>query len=480
MTDLEFDRFLNTSPNLLVAPAGYGKTHTIAKSVDVLQKNGNDSILVLTHTNAGITSIREKFKKESVSTKQVTICTIAGFLQRIVHPLSKTPLQQGENQNDFYSQLYANALNLFKNNNLILRNTIENSYKHIFVDEFQDCNKPQYEIVRIMSKWDIRVHMLLDSLQTIFNFDPDHPNYLDFENRCCKLTPDKVFVLDIPYRWRNANSPLEQCVTQWRTVIHDAVSHGNKSIDLTQLQGVTYISGTYSDARNKINSYIRKPGDVLVLHSNYHANNIIARGHVCVGSGYKLRIIESIDNADFYNLASAIDQSIKNDDSVEAIVYSILQESGVSSTNLDKWIKINRLVAKKSDKEKELASILSSSIRSQPKERAILESIGVITNKIGLPVQRIELLSEILSAISSSLSSGHTVLDEVTCKRNRARVQGRKLHGKIIGTTLLTKGLEADTVILVKPSELFKDKDGLKHLYVALTRAVKEIVLIDY
>ena len=62
----------------------------------------------------------------------------------------------------------------------------------------------------------------------------------------------------------------------------------------------------------------------------------------------------------------------------------------------------------------------------------------------------------------------------------RARVQGRKLYGKIIGTTLLTKGLEADTVILVKPSELFKDKDGLKHLYVALTRAVKEIVLIDY
>ena len=86
----------------------------------------------------------------------------------------------------------------------------------------------------------------------------------------------------------------------------------------------------------------------------------------------------------------------------------------------------------------------------------------------------------LLSAISSSLSSGHTVLDEVTCKRNRARVQGRKLYGKIIGTTLLTKGLEADTVILVKPSELFKDKDGLKHLYVALTRAVKEIVLIDY
>ena len=58
---------------------------------------------------------------------------------------------------------------------------------------------------------------------------------------------------------------------------------------------------------------------------------------------------------------------------------------------------------------------------------------------------------------------------------------GMNLYGKRKkATTLLTKGLEADTVILVKPSELFKDKNGLKHLYVALTRAVKEIVLIDY
>lgn len=36
------------------------------------------------------------------------------------------------------------------------------------------------------------------------------------------------------------------------------------------------------------------------------------------------------------------------------------------------------------------------------------------------------------------------------------------------------------TDILIKPSEFFKDADGLKHLYVALTRAVKEIILIDY
>ena len=481
MTALEFDRFLNTSPNLLVAPAGYGKTHTIAKSVDVLQKAGEEnSVLVLTHTNAGIASIREKIKKESVRLRNVTICTIAGFLQKIVHSLSKVPLQQGNDSNDFYSKLYASALELFQENNSILKIAIESSYDHIFVDEFQDCNKQQYEIVKIISRWDIRVHLLLDPLQTIFNFEVDHPDYLAFEKRCRTSNPNKVFQLDIPYRWRNVNSPLEQYVPQWRTTIQDALNQGAKSIDLRRLPGVMYFSGTFADALNKINTYLRKAGNVLVLHSHYKKNNIQARGKICLGSGYRLRMMESIDHSDFYDVAAAIDLSIQNNDSVEAIVYSILQKSGASTNNLEKWIKPNHLVSKQSDEDKALASILSVAVSRQPKEQAIIDSIGVVTKRIGLPIQRVDFLSDILSAISSTMASGHTVLEEVTRKRNLARVQGRKLYGKVIGTTLLTKGLEADTVILIKPSELFNDEDGLKHLYVALTRAVKEIVLIDY
>lgn len=236
----------------------------------------------------------------------------------------------------------------------------------------------------------------------------------------------------------------------------------------------------YNDARIKINSCIRRSGNVLVLHSNYHANNIKARGYVCMGAGYKLRMMESIDNSDFYNLASEIDQLIQDNASVETIVCLVLMKSGVSTTQLNKLIKDNRLVPKQASEEKAVTTALSATVSLHPIKKAIIESIGGITKKIGLPVQRIELLSEIRSAISSSILSGCTVREEVTRKRNIARVQGRKLYGKVIGTTFLTKGLESDTVILIKPSEFFKDADGLKHLYVALTRAVKEIILIDY
>ena len=73
MTEQEFDTFIINSPNVLVAPAGYGKTHTIASSVKALRAKGIKRILVLTHTNAGITSIREKFNKECEQQNGVTI-----------------------------------------------------------------------------------------------------------------------------------------------------------------------------------------------------------------------------------------------------------------------------------------------------------------------------------------------------------------------------------------------------------------------
>lgn len=51
---------------------------------------------------------------------------------------------------------------------------------------------------------------------------------------------------------------------------------------------------------------------------------------------------------------------------------------------------------------------------------------------------------------------------------------GRKIEGKCIGTTLLTKGLEFDTVIILYP-ERFEDK---KNFYVAISRACKTLVFI--
>ena len=118
---------------------------------------------------------------------------------------------------------------------------------------------------------------------------------------------------------------------------------------------------------------------------------------------------------------------------------------GTSKTALETWIKPNRLVAKHTDIA--LSTKLNDAVKLPSKKHAIIEALSILTREIKLNVQRVELLADIKSAI--------------------------------IGTTLLTKGLEADTVLLIKPSELFRNDNGLMHLYVALTRAVNRVILID-
>lgn len=479
MTEQEFDRFLSDAPNLLVAPAGYGKTHSIAKAVKRIHEQSEDTILVLTHTNAGITSIREKFKKEKVNSKGVSILTIAGFLQKIVHSLSKNRIVQGNDTDEFYNKLYEEAYSLFQNNRL-LKKVIENSYRHIFVDEFQDCNKVQYDIIGTVAKWNVKVHCLLDPLQTIFDFEKNHPDYLSWVQRCCESSPNRVFELKTPYRWRNAKSKLECYVPIWRENIYAAITNGSANIiDISKFPGVTYRDMDSGQAYRYISSVISKPGNILVLHSLSQKGNVEARGSVAMKTGYKLRLIESVDNPDFYNTAEEIDRAIDRGDSIEEILCMILEKCKISNSCIEKWIRNNHIVEKKGEIDAKQAAQLRQAISTSSRALAIAQGLRVLTDVIGLRVQRIELLSDIKKALNSSYASNKTIKEEIELKRNLARIQGRKVQGKVIGTTLLTKGLEADTVILLKPKDLLKDSKGLMHLYVAMTRAVNELIMID-
>lgn len=58
--------------------------------------------------------------------------------------------------------------------------------------------------------------------------------------------------------------------------------------------------------------------------------------------------------------------------------------------------------------------------------------------------------------------------------KNNIRHAGRKIKGRCIGTTLLTKGLEFDNVIIVD-AHLFTDK---KNFYVAISRACKSLIIL--
>jgi superfamily I DNA/RNA helicase len=86
---------------------------------------------------------------------------------------------------------------------------------------------------------------------------------------------------------------------------------------------------------------------------------------------------------------------------------------------------------------------------------------------------------EIFSCLCKSLLYADiektTVLNAMIETRNTIRRYGKKTNIKCIGTTLLTKGLEFDTVIILNAHQF----DCPKHLYVALTRACKKLVIFS-
>jgi DNA helicase IV len=56
--------------------------------------------------------------------------------------------------------------------------------------------------------------------------------------------------------------------------------------------------------------------------------------------------------------------------------------------------------------------------------------------------------------------------------REQSRMIGRPLAKRTVGSTLLLKGLEAEVAVILNPAEMDK-----RHLYVALTRGAKKVVV---
>lgn len=65
----------------VTAPAGCGKTHTIAAALR--QHRGHLPVLVLTHTNAGVCALRLRLRSLGVPASAYRVATIDGFAKRL-------------------------------------------------------------------------------------------------------------------------------------------------------------------------------------------------------------------------------------------------------------------------------------------------------------------------------------------------------------------------------------------------------------
>lgn len=472
---LDLKKFIDCPKSLLIAPAGYGKTYTIASCLKIVEGKH----LVLTHTNAGIASIYEKVKKLAVPNTSFQIETISSFAQIIALSFTDQSLfPSQESGKQYYKAITSRAITLIKIKPI--RNMIGNSFSGLFVDEYQDCTLSQHHFIQLLAEI-FPTHLLGDPLQGIFNLDNEDP-LVDLHNtEIMGNYLSNQFLLNTPWRWINRDKKglgddlrrIRNKLERDRLPIHDFSAYPHISchqFDKNQL----FKAYNESALKQKIHSILNANENVLFIHS-VSANREARIGYMaCFPNRFFL--IESIDYKDFYKLAKAIDAFSTNGESITSNIHGLLVLL-FPKTEIEKWIQKGRLTQKRGISEEPIYIKFRKAFENYKVTNEIsyvAEILEIVPELTGKKSIYKDIYSSLLYAVKKSAENSSSVYNEMISQRNIARRVGRKLYGKSIGTTLLTKGLECDTVVLLE-----EEPFDYKNQYVALTRGSKQVIVLQ-
>lgn len=463
---IDFEKFLNKPKSLLIAPAGFGKTYTIIASLQYLQSQLSKKQLILTHTHAGVASIKDKLKKSGAS----PICeveTISSFSQRFViaysDPLLIPPIEDSKR---YYPTILSLALELFTTE--IIQGVINSTYSGLFVDEYQDCTKNQHNLILAISNI-LPTRILGDYLQGIFEFNEPVVNLLDKVEM--EGFAGNSFVLDQPQRWLNGNN--QNLGFDLKEIRKKLISRVN--IDLREHKSIEFYNYPKEDLYNYSSDYVKTIwkliGDsdsLLILHSN--TTSIEPRKKIAQRFKNSISLIESIDDQLFYKTAKLLDNI--SEDNIELKLYK-LSLLLFNKTEVDKWFNNNGFKRKTKTEDKDRIKHIRKLAENYKVNLCLI--LSEFSSIPELKCYRPEVLNSLKESSTLAMTKNISFYEGMVIHRNKIRRYGRKVAGKCIGTTLLTKGLEFDNVLIMDAQNF----NCPRHLYVAMTRACKRLIIVS-
>ncbi len=460
--------FISKDKSMLIAPAGFGKTHTIAeclKNIKCVKKQ-----LILTHTHAGVASIKEKIKKENIIGACYEVETITSFAQKYVLSFYLgTDLPEQEDSKLYYPFILDKAIMLIKRSPI--KQIVSNTYGGLFVDEYQDCTTKQHELIFLLSEL-FPTHILGDFLQGIFGFNGEQLVDMNSPAEMKEFSISR-YDLETPYRWlKGNNAALGEDLKQIRQVILN-----NQGVELNKFPSIETNIIVEADLYNPTKTYnqkirkLLKEESVLLIHPDSTSINPRLNLIKLFNNGFTL--IESIDDKDFYKLAKEADL-MNSSNVIEKII--TLCHKLFNRTGIQIWFNDKGFKRKTSLEDKNLLFPIETKIKTLEQSFSysfVAEILKDIKKLTGIKCYRRELFNSFCTALEDAEYQSSSVFEAMINKRNLTRRVGRKIYGRCIGTTLLTKGLEFETVAIINAHKF----NCPKHLYVALTRASKRLII---
>jgi len=449
-------------------PAGGGKTWLLVDTIrEAAEQSGK--ALVLTHTNAGVHSIRNKMRALGVDPKAAHVGTITSLAFELVRSYSRIAgLAVPETPDWEDSGKYVEGAHKVLRNRHV-RDVLAISYSHLLVDEYQDCSLAQHALVLDLAQAIPACAVFGDRLQGIFGFsDP----IVDWEADVLVHFP--AFPVDyIPHRWIEHNRPLGE----WLYAIRDNLQPGAPISFAGDLPDrVTFVAATPERFELRNAALQAFPADetvVIIAPDSQAARRIASRL-----SGVYTTMEEIAGNF----MVEALSELENMSPSQYALWLAGLAKKCFGGHSK---LKFNDTVLNRLNKGQTVSSLARPGL-----ERTLAALDRVLTNPTfahlatamrdiraakELQLHSREAWNDIATAVERCGSeTERSPKDELGRVRERLRHSGRRPAGRVVSRTVLIKGLEYDHVII---SDLDRLADHC-NLYVALTRARKTVTVI--
>jgi len=454
------------SKGYVIAPAGYGKTYLIASAV----KEASHRQLILTHTFAGVNSLKTKLNLLGVPSSRYQVDTIASWSLRLCLAYPKTSGWAIENPSSKqWNKLYESCRGLLAKE--FIRHVVCCTYSGIYVDEYQDCTELQHSLVCALAEL-LPCRILGDPLQAIFGFN-DKP--VDWDS---SIYPHFQCLgkLQKPWRWHNAGAHE---LGDWLKEVRVVLLAGQK-VDLTIAlpKGVSKVSvdPQYLVAKqySLLCDFLTDEGTVIALHAgdaqSKNKTHLLAR--TMAG---KFSSIEEVEGKVLFTFLN----NFQKTKAVSAGFLLVLKFATKCFTGVNDILPARTKkgeVAKLTTVTK-CPDILKAAncYLDDPTSKNLRDFFHLVRDNPETSTYRRDLLNRFLHVLKIHIDGeASTLLESAHVYQREFRYSGRPIrHTKLIGTTLLVKGLEYDHAIILDADSL-----GMKELYVAMTRGSKSLTII--
>jgi DNA helicase-2/ATP-dependent DNA helicase PcrA len=449
-------------PGSVVAPAGCGKTQTI---VDAFDGYEGLPVLVLTHTNAGVSALRARFARAGVHVSKYKLYTLDGWALRLISVYPKLAGHVNPDGQINYPATQDGAIAVLESG--AIDPVLRASYGRLVVDEYQDCSERQHRLIRALRDV-LECHVLGDPLQCIFNFNAGtHP---DWEVDVMAAFP-VVRELDQPHRWLNAE---QGAFGQWILDCRETLLAGGQ-IDLDDAPANVQWKelpdagaareAAYEAAISAVD--LNAGRGLLIIGDPFPVQRRLdfARAHAGV------QVIEPVDLSDLIVAAGSIGATENVDQLVETLQFADAAMTDVLHPLAER---VNALLDGEDVPVADLLEAACLKVCHGEGLRAVREVLERLHQSEGRHVYRPHLLSTMIAALSRSMARNIRLREAAIAEREAQRVKGRPLPKKGIGSTLLVKGLETDHAIVLNANTMTP-----AHLYVAISRASTSLTVFS-